>query len=606
MPQTARFSLRRLSLLFFTTICLSLSPTLWPNGLLGLRAASPPQIVLNQIGYGLDWQKQAFLINGADPSVQVLDQNGHAVLVLKPQPAVAATSGDNLQVLDFSALKTPGQYRLRAGQLQSVPFRIESNPYQAVLTQLLHSYYLQRCGIEIHDPVTGIRHAPCHLKDGVLAHPDLDNVAGHTASQMAGHTPGHTSGHAPEHVPEHVPEQVIAGTSGWHDAGDYGKYVATATVTIGRLLSTYERQPSQFQDAQLAIPESGNGIPDLLDEMQVGLDWLLTQQRPDGAVYRKLSGKQWPIGQAPDEDTQTRYIYGVSTPETAKFAATMAMAARIYRPLMPEQARQYQTAAVQSWTYLEQHPAMAVDWQDGDDSGSGKYLYSEIDNEESLKRDSDDRLWAAAELWITLGDSRYEQYFAEHVRRMDYSLFEWKDPSSLGMLDYLQQSIRPAKPDLKALVRAKLLLRADGLLKVVEQDPYRLANQRLIWGSNKMTLEEGITLLNAYRITGDRRYLEASRDQIHFILGRNPFNQTFVSGVGTHPVKHVNNLFARAKNIDIPGLLVGGPNQGAQDGIAPKNAGVLSYIDDARSYATNEHAIDYNAALVALIQLQSS
>jgi endoglucanase len=582
MLKTARLDLRRLSLLFFTTVCLSLSPTLWPNGLLGLRAALPPQIVLNQIGYGLDWQKQAFLMNGSDSSVQVLDQSGRTVLVIKPQPAVTATSGDHIQVLDFSALKTPGQYRLSAGPLQSVRFHIGPNPYQAVSTQLLHSYYLQRCGIEIRDSATGIRHAPCHLKDGVLAHPDSSRATGLAAGQ------------------------IIAGTGGWHDAGDYGKYVATATVTIGRLLNTYERQPSQFKDAQLAIPESGNGIPDLLDEMRVGLDWLLTQQRPDGAVYRKLSGKQWPIGQAPDEDTQSRYIYGVSTPETAKFAATMAMAARMYRPLMPERARQYQTAAVLAWQYLEQHPAMAVDWQDGDDSGSGKYLFSDIDNEDSLKRDDDDRLWAAAELWITLGGPRYEQYFADHVRQMDYTLFEWKDPSSLGMLDYLQQSVRPAKPELKALVRTKLLLRADRLLKAVEQDPYRLANQRLIWGSNKMTLEEGITLLNAYRITRDLRYLEASRDQIHFILGRNPFNQTFVSGVGTHPVKHVNNLFARAKNIDISGLLVGGPNQGAQDGIAPKNAGVLSYIDDAKSYATNEHAIDYNAALVALIHLQSS
>ena len=576
MLQTAQLSLRRLVVLFVTTLCLILSPTLWPSGLIGLKAASPPQIVLNQLGYGLDWQKQAFLMNGPNTSVQVLDSSGHAVLAVKPQPEVSTTSGDRLQVLDFSALKTPGQYRLTVGSLQSVPFQVDPNPYQAGLIKLLRSYSLQRCGVALHDPVTGLRHAPCHVKDGALAHKDAVNAAG----------------------------QTLTGTGGWHDAGDYGKYVATATVTIGQLLNAYERQPSQFKDAQLAIPESGNGIPDLLDEMQVGLDWLLTQQRSDGVVYRKLSGKQWPIGQAPDDDTQARYIYGVSTPETAKFAASMAMAARIYRPLMPERAGKYQTAAVRAWDYLEQHPAMTVDWQDGDDSGSGKYLYSEVDNEESLKRDDDDRLWAAAELWITLGEPHYQQYFAAHVRQMDYALFEWKDPSSLGMLDYLQQTVRPAKPELKALVRTKLLLRADGLLKAVEQDPYRLANQRLIWGSNKMALEEGITLLNAYRITGDRRYLNASRDQIHFILGRNPFNQTFISGVGARPVKNVNNLFARAKNIDIPGLLVGGPNQGAQDGIAPKNSGVLSYIDDAKSYATNEYAIDYNAALIALISLQ--
>jgi endoglucanase len=107
---------------------------------------------------------------------------------------------------------------------------------------------------------------------------------------------------------------------------------------------------------------------------------------------------------------------------------------------------------------------------------------------------------------------------------------------------------------------------------------------------------------------GDRRYLNASRDQIRFILGRNPFNQRFISGVRTNPDKNVNNLFARAekidKKIDIPGLLVGGLNQSAQDKIAPKNAGVLSYIDDARSDATDEYAINSNAASIALIGLE--
>ena len=92
---------------------------------------------------------------------------------------------------------------------------------------------------------------------------------------------------------------------------------------------------------ELNLPESGNGIPDLLDEMQVGLDWLLTQQRSDGAVYRKLSGRQWPNEKAPDEDQQPRYVYGMTTPETAKFAAVMAMAGRVYQPLLPKQAERY-------------------------------------------------------------------------------------------------------------------------------------------------------------------------------------------------------------------------------------------------------------------------
>ncbi len=565
-------------------ILLIVTPSFWLHSPLRVMAALPPKILLNQVGYGPTWQKQAFLLNGSNPDsaeVKVIDRNtGKFVLTLQPQGDVSAGSvSDRLQVIDFSAITKPGTYVLQTGALQSAPFAISPEPYQDALTQLLRSYYLQRCGVEINDSVTGIRHAPCHLKDGAIAHADR----------------AHSEG------------QTIAASGGWHDAGDYGKYVSTATVTIGRLLSLYEQFPSSLKDAQLTIPESGNGIPDLLDEMQVGLDWLLTQQRPDGAVYRKLSGRQWPIDKAPDEDQQPRYVYGISTPETAKFAAVMAMAGRVYQPILPKQAERYTTAATQAWQFLQGQPAMQVDWVDGDDSGSGKYLFSEIDNEDSLKTDEDDRLWASAELSVTLHQPQFEQYFATHLKKMDYTLFEWKDPSSLGMVDYLMQiGSDRAKPALKHLIRTKLLKRADSLLQKTDQNPYRLANDRFIWGSNKMAAEEGITLAYAYQLTRNPRYLNAARDQIHFILGRNPFNQTFVSGVGTNPVKNVNHLFARAKNIYIPGLLVGGPNSGAQDGIAPKNQGVLSYVDSVKSYATNEYAIDYNASLITLIALSTT
>jgi endoglucanase len=591
-------------------------------GALISQAALSPQIVLNQVGYGSDWQKQAFLINAINREstpIEVIDRaTNRSVLTVS---ARQGTPPEQLQVIDFSDLTAPGEYILQAEKLQSVPFQVGEDSYRDPLVKLLRSYYLQRCGIAIADPVTGIRHAPCHLKDGAIAHRDLTHLQG----------------------------KRIAATGGWHDAGDYGKYVATTTVTIGQLLSLYEQFPDRFPDGQLQIPESGNGIPDLLDEMQVGLDWLLTMQRSDGAVYRKLSGRQWPIGKAPDEDAQPRYVYGISTPETAKLAAVMAMAGRVYQPIVPERAASYRAAASKAWRFLQKHPQMQVDWVEGDDRGSGKYLYSEIDNEESLKTDADDRLWAAAELSIASsqpqidlkilpsprlrhpsptspcpllqgegngsffcrrgdggeGQPSYlsEQDLSDRLQSMDYTLFEWKDPSSLGMLDYLLQPENCGSQELKDNIQAKLLARADRILQKVKQSTYHLANDRFIWGSNKMTLQEGITLAYAYKITSDRQYLDAARDQLHFIFGRNPFHQTFVTGVGTNPVQNVNHLFARAKKIRIPGLLVGGPNNGAQDGIAPKDRGVLSYIDSEQSYATNEYAVDYNAALISLIGL---
>ncbi|WP_310481518.1 glycoside hydrolase family 9 protein [Chamaesiphon sp. VAR_48_metabat_403] len=542
-----------------------------------LQAATSAKIVVNQVGYLPNSPKVALLVNSdtAQQKIELVNSTTKQTLqVITPSRSVRdRDSNDRLQTIDFSQIQQTGKYFLRTGSIESYPFSIASNVYQEPIIKLLRSYYLQRCGIAIDDPVTGIRHAPCHLRDGAIDRKDAINQSG----------------------------KAIPSTGGWHDAGDYGKYVSTTAVTVGRLLSLYENNPKAFPDRQLTIPESGNGIPDLLDEMRVGLDWMLSMQRSDGAIYRKLSGKKWPSIVAPDEDTQPRFLYGISTPETAKFAATMAIAARVYAPLQPQQSNLYLKAARRAWDYLQTQPTMKVDWVDGDDSGSGKYLASEIDTEPSLKIDTDDRLWAAAELFITNKESKFDRYFLQHLPN-DYTLFEWKDPSALGMVNYMSDATSPAS-EIKLKIAQQILNRADALVKKVSTSGYHLANQRFIWGSNKMTATDGLTLILAYRMTDGTAYRQAAIDQIDYLLGRNPFNQTFVTGIGTHPVRHLHHIFARARKISIPGLLVGGANNGAQDGIAPKNRGLLSYVDDEKSYATNEYAIDYNAELIALMSM---
>jgi endoglucanase len=547
-----------------------------------LHAASSAKIVVNQVGYLPNSPKVALLINSntTQQKVELVNSNTKQTVqvIIASQSVRDRDSNDRLQTIDFSQIKQAGNYFLRAGSIESYPFAIASSVYQEPIVKLLRSYYLQRCGVAIDDRVTRIRHAPCHLRDGALAHQDPTNQSG----------------------------KAIPSTGGWHDAGDYGKYVATTAVTTGRLLSLYENNPKAFLDRQLTIPESGNGIPDLLDEMRVGLDWMLSMQRSDGAIYRKLSGKKWQPIVSPDEDNQPRFIYGISTPETAKFAAAMAIAARVYAALQPQQSTLYLKAARRAWDYLQTQSTMKVDWVDGDDSGSGKYLESAIDNEPSLKIDTDDRLWAAAELFITTKEQKYDLYFLKYLPNFDYTLFEWKDPSALGIANYLSESQTPQSSQIKAKLAQQILNRADALVKKVSTSGYHLANQRFIWGSNKMTATEGLTLILAYRLTDGTAYRQAAIDQIDYLLGRNPFNQTFVTGIGTHPVRHVNHIFARARKIDIPGLLVGGANNDAQDGLAPKHRGILSYLDDEKSYATNEYAIDYNAELIALMSMVSA
>jgi len=531
------------------------------------------QIVVNQVGYYPNLSKIALLLNSnnpADEQIQILDTHDHQTNFIIPVGTKIQDSEtkDIVQGLDFTSFNQEGRYYLKYKNLVSYPFTISKDIYKEPFKKMLRSYYLQRCGVAVHDPITGIHHPPCHLQDGILAHKDTFHKSGH----------------------------IIIARGGWHDAGDYGKYVAPTAVTIGRLLNLYEQYPRLFSDKQLTIPESGNGIPDLLDEVKVGLNWLLTMQRQDGAVYRKLSGKEWPADISPEQDKQARFIYGISTPETASFAAVMAMATRTYAQ-DPKFAEKCLKAAKKAWSFLEKEPAPKVDWVKGDDQGSGEYLINFEAGK--LKTNNPNRLWAAAELFITTGDSAFEKSFS----KISANLSDWIQPAPLGMIDYLMQHRRQSSGVLKREIRAKVLNRADYLMKKVSLSRYHLANDLFIWGSNKIVAEEGITLFYAYRLTGNPEYLRAAIDQLDYLLGRNHFNQSFVSGVGTNFVKNVHHRLAKAAKLRIPGLLVGGPNAATPDNIAPKNRGSLSYVDDSRSYGTNEYAIDYNASLISLMGL---
>ena len=549
----------------------------------GYNLASIRQsILLNQVGYLPQAPKVALLVNLSeenDDQARLIDlSDGSIVATVSPSPPITdPASEETIQALDFSNIDQSGNYLWSYGSLQSEPFAIKETVFADTLTVLLRSYYLQRCGVALSDPETGLYHPPCHLNDGVVAHSDS----------------------------VHAANDKIAAVGGWHDAGDYGKYVSTTAITVGRLLNVYEQFPQHFWDEQLNIPESGNGIPDLLDEMKFGLDWMLHMQRSDGAVYRKLSGEAWPIGLSPEEDTQPRYVYGISTPETAKFAGAMAMAARLYQPFDGDLSDRYLAAATKAWQFLTHQPDMQVDEYPGDNSGSGAYLFSEWDQEETLLTDVDDRLWAASELFLSTSEDTYERYFADQFETFDYGLFEWKDPSALGMLDYLLQAetVNSEGMQIKERLKTKLLERADRLLEVTDGNSYGLANSRFIWGSNKMVAEEGITLFYAYKLTGNVAYQKAAFAQLDYLLGRNPFNQTFITAVGTHFVQNVHHTFGRAHNRLIPGLMVGGPNSDAQDGIAPPGLGIRSYLDSVESYATNEYAIDYNASVIGLMAL---
>ena len=534
------------------------------------------RIVLNQVGYLPDAEKFALLL-GAEESgrMQVMTADDDPVQELEPVREDRLANGLTVRRVDFSQLTTKGDYYLQYDGIRSPSFRIGEGLFDEVSLQLQRSYYLQRCGVALRDAVTGLEHEACHTHDGELAHGDDINRAG----------------------------ERLQATGGWHDAGDFGKYMAPATVSVSRLLGLYMMAPGRYPDNVLQIPESGNGKSDLLDEVAYELEWMLKMQRMDGAVYRKLSGKAWVSARLPEEDKATRYVYGISSPETAKFAASMAMAARAYAQVQPVDAERYLTAASHAWHWLEEHPGMFIDEHPGDNSGSGGYMSSDTDPETTLEFDEDDRLAAAIELYLATGEKNYRDYVLLNGMDVPYNLYEWKDPSALSLWNLMEQDSSEELAPLRAFIRLRLMKRADRLLEQVDDCPFALANQRYVWGSNKMTAEEGITLLHAWKYSGERRYLQAALAQVDYLLGRNPFGMSFVTGVGAKSVQSPVHLFGSAIRRTLPGLLVGGPNGLAQDKIAPFDQAMFSYVDNERAYSVNEYAIDYYAPLIGLLEI---
>src|SRR6185503_37665 len=125
-------------------------------------------------------------------------------------------------------------------------------------------------------------------------------------------------------LPSIMMDTIKPSLAGWHDAGDYGKYVTNGAFTVGMMLQAFERFQPTLSALELPIPEKGGALPDFLDEVKWELDWLLTTQFDDGAVSFKVTAPTFENFIMPEQDGSRRYYTGVSSAATADFAAALA------------------------------------------------------------------------------------------------------------------------------------------------------------------------------------------------------------------------------------------------------------------------------------------
>lgn len=525
-------------------------------------------IAVDELGYNTEGSKTALLVNASGHSFEILDAATSNVVYqgnISDHFSPDQSTGDSTSLIEFSAFKEPGRYYIRDKEfpnIKSTPFTIGTNLYKSAALTAIQSYYYNRCGTAV-DNGEPWSHPVCHLQDAVF-------------------------------YSDPSARRDVSG--GWHDAGDYNKFSVNTSFSVALLLKLYENDSKYFKDSQLDIPESDNGIPDILDEAQWALVWLLKMQNDEGGVYHKVSQKKW-IGEfLPQNDPATRYIFGVSSASTAAFAAVTALAARIYEPYERDFSQRLTNASLLAWKYLEDHTDIqpAGGFKNPPDVRGGEY---------GDGSDHDERSWAAIELYRLTGDHKFLDYFITHYSDLDVfdmPPLSWKNVHSFAICTFLETKIPEAYQTQKLLVLRQLVAYGAGLLNTHQMNNYftLLEKDEYYWGSASVTLGYSYVLLELYHQTGGGRYKQAVLDQLHYVLGRNPFGKSLVTGVGTVSVEHPYHQFSMKLDYDkpVPGMLVGGANNHLflnGDEISPHPG--KNYEDNSKNYLVNEVAINYTA-----------
>ena len=538
-------------------------------------------IKVDQVGYPSDAPKIG-LVNAPAQNFEVRRAGDNAsVLHGKLGPvAVDADTGDPVEAADFSALRQSGNYYLDVpGVGRSWTFSIGRDVFSHTYYLAARAFYGQRCGTSVNlgPEFPAYSHAACHLKGRF-----------HASSGKEG--PCDNAG-------------------GWHDAGDYGRYIVNSGITTGTLLWAWELFGSRISSIKLNIPESWNGIPDILDEARWNLEWMLKMQGQDGGVWHKQTSEHFCDFVMPEEDPLLSEAIGTgkepfkSTCATANLAAVSAIAARVYRPFDQDFASKNLEAARKAWAWTERHP----DVQFKNPTGISTGEYGDTDC-------GDERLWAAAELWRTTGNADYQRYFLNNYERFLPTLRApdaeaWRVVAPMGLWAYAMAARQDADQQAVAGIRQAALAAARQIVDRTRRNPYRvsLVTKDYVWGSNGVVANYGMQLLIANALTPDRAFVETALDNLHYLLGRNTFSLSWVTRVGPNPYRHPHHRPSGADHNPEPwpGLLSGGPNANRQDDVLKSLPAAMPpakiYCDDQDSYASNEVAINWQAMLVFLL-----
>ncbi len=506
-------------------------------------------IAVNQVGYHPDQpEKIAFLslwlgsAGGVDYSAfkkfHVIDAaTGKPVFtgdIVRRAPAVPGqkqaterkdgVSADlpmDVYALDFSAFKTPGNYRVSVPGLgASFPFRIDNTVWDHAATVSARGFFHQRAGIALGPPhTTYVRPMNLHPTQGFPT-PRVDEKIYFDPKRFP---PGRSGGNSWGNPFERIRQSILPDTNvteawgGWMDAGDYDRSILPQqhTRAVHVMLDLYESNPAFFEKLKLNIPESGNRIPDILDEALWCMELFRRTQQPDGGVPSNVESIEHPDG--PSYLLTQPTAVNPPTPQTchlyAAAAAQLSLALAKYDPAL---AAKYKQSALRAMAWADKNPEVPNIHQRPD--------ICPADEHANL---------ADAWMFRLTGDKAWHERFKRSLARLypdgkprldspDYN-------GPWGLVAYALAPANQADPALQEKCRAAVLAVADRKVVAITAQPFHLGPS-LNWDER---IGQPWEVIAAHRLTGDPKYTLALQRTGQFALGANPTNQSYTTGLGS-------------------------------------------------------------------------
>ncbi|HEX2779664.1 MAG TPA: glycoside hydrolase family 9 protein [Gemmatimonadaceae bacterium] len=572
-------------------LCLLASP---------LAAQATRAVRVNQLGYLPRAVKVAVVCSLSAEriaSFTVEDSAGRVALgPRRARPSGAFAGCESTARLDFSALRTPGRYRVVAAGTSSPLFTIGPNVYRGAADTLLHYMRQQRSGF---NPFFG---DSVHLRDGILVD---DSTRG---------------------------AQFIRASGGWADASDYLQYVATSATAATSLMLAWRDHPRAFADAFDARGLPGaNGVPDVLDEARHGLEWLLRMfnegvpmlnqlgddrdhtyldlPTTDSADYGWGKGKERPLypctGRPQGLFKYRNRSTGMAS-TAGKYAAAFALGSTLFAGRDSLFADSLRRRAAAAYEIGRASPGVCQTAP-----GRAPYFYEEGNW-------VDDMELAAAELHLLTRDARYLREGVEYARQEPVTPwmgadtarhYEWYPWHNAGHHELWRAAGAKQRRELAAFYRRGLdavVARADNGFRI---------GIPFIWCSNDLVASFA-TQAHLYRVmTGDTRYAGYEAAALDWLFGTNPWGTSMVIGLpqsGRWP-RDPHSVIASQLHVPLTGGLVDGPVKRSifenlqyirlthDDSLAAFNRGAVVYHDDWGDYSTNEPIMDGTANLAYLL-----